>query len=118
LGDPVLLTAEKIESQLVLCASCVGYLEDSGRYEIRDLIGPECMALVHMLRKILPDGEERVLRIAQEHPVPWVRYYTAAAIERDFPSVSRAVYKELQVVGGIVSAVALVAEKLLAQPEH
>ncbi|MCZ8077320.1 MAG: hypothetical protein O9341_24640, partial [Paucibacter sp.] len=115
---PVLLPAEEIESNLVLCASCVGYLEDSGRYEIRDLIVPECVALVHILRKMLPDGEDRVLRLAREHPVPWVRYYTAAAIEGDFPSVSCAVYKELQVVGGIVSAVALVAEKLLAQPKH
>lgn len=115
---PSPLTVEYIESQLVLCASCAGYLEESGRYETRDVIVPECMALVHMLRKALPDGEAQVLRIAREHPVPWVRYYTASAIERDYPSESCAVYKELQLVGGILSASALLAERFLAQSRH
>jgi hypothetical protein len=112
------LTAEQIESRLVLCASCLGYLEESGRYEARDPIFPECAALVQMLRNAPPDGESRALRLAQEHPVPWVRLYTAASLARDFPSISSAVYKELQIIGGFISAAALLAERFLAQPKH
>jgi hypothetical protein len=112
------LTAELIESRLVLCASGLGYLEESGRYEVRDSIVPECAALVHMLRSASPDGEARALRLAQNHPVPWVRYYAAVSLARDFPNISSTVYKDLQLVGGFVAAAALLAEKFLAQPKH
>jgi hypothetical protein len=112
------LSAEQIESRLVLCASGLGYLEESGRYEVRDPIVPECAALVHMLRNASPDGEARAVRLARNHPVPWVRYYVAVSLAKDFPDVSSTVYKELQLVGGFVSAAALLAEKVLAQPKH
>jgi hypothetical protein len=112
------LTVEQIEARLVLCASSLGYCEESGRYEMRDAIIPECMALIHMLRGALPDGEARALRLAQDHSVPWVRYYVAVWLEKDFPNMSRAVYKELRLVGGFISAAALLAENSLAQPKN
>jgi hypothetical protein len=115
---PTPLSAEHIESQLVLCASGLGYLDESGRYEIRDSIVPECAALVHMLRKASPDGEARALRLAQNHPVPWVRYYVAVSIAKELPNISSAVYTELQRAGGFISAAALLAEKHLAQSKH
>jgi hypothetical protein len=112
------LSAEQIESRLILCASCLGYLEESLRHEPRDPIVTECSALVHMLRTASPEGQERALRLAQYYPVPWVRYYVAISLAREFPAVSSAVYKELQLVGGFVSAAALLAENFLAQPKH
>lgn len=112
------LQLDQIAARLESCAICLGYLTDSGRYEIRDAIDPECRALFAMLVRTGSDGEARAINLATNHPNPWVRYHLSVCISRDFKAIALKVFEDLQSVEGFVAASAMLALHHLRKQKH
>ncbi len=112
------LQPEQLAKRLEACAICLGYLTESGRYEVRDTILPECRSLVAMLASTGAAGEARALGLATGHPDPWVRFYVAINLARDFSAIALKVFQDLRAIDGLVSAQAVLAIHQLGQHGH
>jgi hypothetical protein len=115
---PHSLTLSELAERLEACAVCLGYLEDTGRYETRDAVFPDCRGLFAILWKTGSDGQKRIVDMATSHPNPWVRYYLSVLLPREFNVIVVRVLSELQVCRGLVSASALIALNQLTSDEQ
>ena len=95
--------------RLEQCCICLGYLQDSARFEQKDQVQPDVAHLVELLRAHDPQANELLLKLATEHASPWVTYYVFVSIWKQYPAQAVLAFRRLTSVEGMVSPGAMMA---------
>lgn len=103
------LSEEQVSARLVECAACLGYLRDTGRYEVHDQVAPELHLLLAMLIQGNPEALSHVCTVARSHASDWVRYYLAVAVARHEPARAVPLFEDLRRAQGLVAVGAMLA---------
>jgi hypothetical protein len=102
-------SSAQILQRLEHCCICLGYLQDSARFEQKDQVQPDTAYLVDLLRANDPQANEQLLKLATEHTNPWVTYYVFVNIWKQYPAQAVLAFRRLISAEGMVSPGAMMA---------